>query len=93
MVPLVNFSRTFNAWKYVTADKLIVKLPLQYPMRPHDYVFNQMEVCHQGNQIILTFDKVSNISKDSQYTFSRYEAPGNEGTRAQYSDKSDPIWR
>lgn len=93
MVPLVNFSRTFNAWKYVTPDRLIVKLPLQYPMKPQDYAFNQMEVCHQGNQIILTFDNVSKISKDSDNSFSRYEAPRNVRPRAEYSDKSDPIWR
>lgn len=88
----MNFSRTFNAWKYVTPDKLIVKLPL-HSLRAQDYAFKQMDICHQGNQIVLLFDNVSKISKDSANKFSRYETPGNEGTRAEYSDKSDPIWR
>jgi hypothetical protein len=81
-------SRFFNAWQYLTPNKLIVKLPLQYPMRAQDYAFNQMEICHQGNQIILTFDNVSKISKESENTFSRYES-----LRTEHSDKADKIWR
>jgi len=84
----MNFSRTFNAWKFVTPDKLIVKLPLHHPMKAYDYAFNQMEVCNQGNQIIVTFDNVSKISKGPNSSHSRHE-----GLRAEYSDKTDPIWR
>ena len=78
-------SRFFNAWQYLTPNKLIVKLPLQYPMRAQDYAFNQMEICHQGNQIILEFQKmpkdaVSNITNESIW-------------RGEHLQKKEPIWR
>jgi hypothetical protein len=83
----MNFSRTFNAWKFVTPDKLIVKLPL-HSLRAQDYAFKQMDICHQGNQIVLLFDNVSKISKDSVIDNYKYE-----GLRTQHSDPPDQRWR
>jgi len=86
------FSRTFSAWKFITPDKVIVKLPF-YTLAPQSLIFNRIEHCPQGNQIILEFLRKSEAHKAPEYSGIRHETPRNESPGAEYSDKSDPIWR
>ena len=83
------YSKTFNAWKFVTQEKVIMKLPL-YSLKPQELMLTKVNSCFQSNQIILEFSR-------SPLHQEQYKDPwltkNNEGTRAEYSDKSDPIWR
>lgn len=86
----MSFSRTFNAWKFVSPEKVIIKLPL-HSLKPQELMLTKVNSCFQGNQIILEFSR-------SPLHRPQYKAPGfsenrDEGTGAEYSDKSDPIWR
>lgn len=95
------YSKTFNAWKFVTQEKVIMKLPL-YSLKPQELMLTKVNSCFQSNQIILEFSR-SPLHQE-QYTEGglRHKGPGasksneatrNEGTGTEYSDKSDPIWR
>ena len=91
------YSKTFNAWKFVTQEKVIMKLPL-YSLKPQELMLTKVNSCFQGNQIILEFSrsplhqaqyKDLGITRDRE----NVRETRNEGTGAEYSDKSDPIWR
>lgn len=77
-------SRFFQCWKFMTTEKVVVKLPF-HSLKALDLTFNKMEHCAQGNQIILTFDRKP---KELIQGYVRYE-----GLRTEHSDKTDPIWR
>ena len=90
-----GISRVFNAWKFVTQDKVIVKLPL-HSLKPQELMLTKVNSCLQGNQIILEFSR-SPLHRDQykgpEVNGIRHETPRNESSRTEYSDKSDPIWR
>jgi len=88
------YSKTFNAWKFVTQEKVIMKLPL-YSLKPQELMLTKVNSCFQSNQIILEFSR-SPLHQDQYkgpWLTKNNEATRNEGTGAEYSDKSDPIWR
>jgi hypothetical protein len=95
----MNFSRTFNAWKFVTSEKVIINLPL-HTLKPQELMLTKINTCIQGNQIILEFSR-SPLHQDQYkgpgFSDIRHGATGkatrNESPGTEYSDKSDPIWR
>lgn len=90
----MNYSKAFNAWKFVTPEKVIVKLPL-YSLKPQELMLTKVNSCFQGNQIILEFSRSplhSHQYKDLGVSKNN-EATRNESLGTEHSDKSDPIWR
>ena len=85
----MSFSRFFNAWKFVTPEKVVVKLPF-HSLKAEELIFNKMDYCIQGNQIILTFERKLKAPERNAY---KDESRRNESFGSQYSDKTDPIWR
>lgn len=92
----MNYSKTFSAWKFVSRESVIIKIPL-YSLKPQELMLTKVSPCFQGNQIILEFSrsplhqdqyKDLGISKPRDVRETRNESP-----RTEYSDKSDPIWR
>ena len=86
----MSFSRTFNAWKFITPDKVIIKLPL-HTLKPQELMLTKVDTCIQGNQIILEFSR--SPLHQHQHKGPVFSKPSDEGLGAEYSDKSDPIWR
>ena len=80
----MSFSRFFNAWKFVTPEKVVVKLPF-HSLKAEELIFNKMDYCIQGNQIVLTFNRKLKASEIDNYKY--------EGLRTQYSDPPDERWR
>lgn len=89
----MSFSRTFNAWKFITPDKVIIKLPL-HTLKPQELMLTKVDTCIQGTlgaQIILEFSR--SPLHQHQHKGPVFSKPSDEGLRTEYSDKSDPIWR
>jgi len=86
----MSFSRIFNAWKFITPDKVIIKLPL-HSLKPQDLMLTKVDTCIQGNQIILEFSR--SPLHQAQHKGSVFSKLSDEGLRTEYSHKSDPIWR
>ena len=80
----MSFSRFFNAWKFVTPEKVVVKLPF-HSLKPEELTFFKMDYCIPGNQIVLTFNRKPKVPEPNK---SRYDQGGEE-----YSQKSDSVWR
>lgn len=87
----MSFSRVFNAQKFVTLEKVVIRIPF-HSLKAGELTFNKMDYSIPGNEIILTLNRCTPY-KAPENTYTRYETPRNEISRAEYSDKSDPIWR
>ena len=80
----MSFSRFFNAWKFVTPDKVVVKLPF-HSLKAEELIFFKMDYCIQGNQIVLTFNRKPKVHLPS--------TPKHDQGGEEYSQKSDSVWR
>ena len=80
----MSFSRFFNAWKFVTPEKVVVKLPF-HSLKAEELLFNKMDYCIAGNQIVLTFNRKPLPQKMPKGPPLPCEV--------EYQQKTDPIWR